>query len=37
MTEGRAKEIGADLTEGEGSRAPFVWRPAELADRIVGL
>jgi len=33
----RAKEIGADLIEIEGSHSPFYSRPAELADILVGL
>jgi pimeloyl-ACP methyl ester carboxylesterase len=33
----RAKEIGADLMEIEGSHSPFYSRPAELADMLVGL
>jgi pimeloyl-ACP methyl ester carboxylesterase len=33
----RAKEIGADLIELDGSHSPFYSRPAELADVIVGL
>jgi pimeloyl-ACP methyl ester carboxylesterase len=33
----RAKEIGADLIEMEGSHSPFYSRPAELADILVGL
>lgn len=33
----RAKEIGADLIEMEGSHSPFYSRPGELADILVGL
>jgi pimeloyl-ACP methyl ester carboxylesterase len=33
----RAKEIGADLLEMEGSHSPFYSRPGELADILVGL
>lgn len=33
----RAKEIGADLIEMEGSHSPFYSRPGELADVLVGL
>jgi pimeloyl-ACP methyl ester carboxylesterase len=33
----RAKEMGADLIEVEGSHSPFYSRPAELADILVGL
>jgi pimeloyl-ACP methyl ester carboxylesterase len=33
----RAKEIGADLIELEGSHSPFYSRPGELADILVGL
>ena len=33
----RAKEIGSDLIEMEGSHSPFYSRPAELADILVGL
>ena len=33
----RAKEIGADLIEMDGSHSPFYSRPAELADVLVGL
>lgn len=33
----RAKEIGADLIEIEGSHSPFYSRPGELADILVGL
>jgi pimeloyl-ACP methyl ester carboxylesterase len=33
----RAKEIGADLIEIEGSHSPFYSRPGELADVLVGL
>ena len=33
----RAKEMGADLIEMEGSHSPFYSRPGELADVLVGL
>ena len=33
----RAKEIGADLIEMEGSHSPFYSWPGELADVLVGL